>query len=154
MTIKGTEEYALKLSKLGVQEGDLAKRAVYSGAKIVADEIKRRLIENLNDPDSVSKKRNALFKGMGYEQTGDLLKSFGIAPIQVFADSGTSTKLGFDGYDRKGVPNQLKARAMESGTSKLKKRPFVRPAVNAKKKAAQDEMGRVIDEGIETLMKG
>lgn len=152
MTVKGLDEYAMKLSRLGAQEGDIAKKAVYGGAKIVADEIKRRLVENLNDPASVSKAGTAMFKGK-HRPTGSLLKSFGIAPIKVFKDGDTSTKLGFDGYDEHGVPNQLKARAMESGTSVLRPRPFVRPAVNATRSRAQAKMGEVVDEEIKKLMK-
>lgn len=154
MTIKGLDEYALKLSKLGQKEGEIAKKAVYSGAGIVADEIKRRLIQNLNDPASVGKSGDSMFKDPNYEPTGDLLESFGIAPIRAFANMETSTKLGFDGYDRNGVPNQLKARAMESGTSALRKRPFVRPAVNATKKPAQAKMGEIIDEETKKVMGG
>lgn len=153
MSIKGLDEYAMKLSQLGAQEGDIAKKAVYGGAKIVADEIKKRLIDNLNDPSPVGKGGGATLKGMNYKQTGSLLASFGIAPIRVFKDGDTSTKLGFDGYDEHGVPNQLKARAMESGTSVLKKRPFVRPAVNAKRKPAQEKIGQIVDDEIKKLMK-
>jgi len=62
-----------------------------------------------------------------------------------FLSRNTNTKIGFDGYDRKGVPNALKARAMESGTSTQPKRPFVRPAVNRVKKKAIEEMGKTLD---------
>lgn len=154
MQIKGLDEYALKLSQLSSGQDEIAKKAVYKGAGIVADEIKKRLKENLQDPESVSKDKSVMFKGMGYDQTGSLLDSFGIAPIKVLADMNTSTKLGFDGYDKNGVPNQLKARAMESGTSRLRKRPFVRPAVNATKGKAQAKMGEVIDEEIRKIMGG
>lgn len=154
MTIKGAEEYALKLSKLGQQEGEIAAKAVYGGAGIVADEIKKRLAQNLDDPASVSKSGDAVFKNAANEPSGDLLKSFGIAPIKAFADMDTSTKLGFDGYDRNGVPNQLKARAMESGTSTLRKRPFVRPAVNATRSKAQTKMGEIVDEEMKKIMGG
>lgn len=154
MQVKGLEEYALKLSKLGQQEGEIAAKAVYGGAGIVADEIKKRLESNLNDPSSVAKSGDGVFKNATNEPTGDLLESFGISPIRVFADMDTSTKLGFDGYDRNGVPNQLKARAMESGTSTLRKRPFVRPAVNATKKPAQTKMGEIVDEETKKIMGG
>ena len=154
MQIKGLDEYALKLSKLSSDQDEISKKAVYKGAGIVADEIKKRLKENLQDPASVSKDKSVMFKGIGYDQTGSLLDSFGVAPIKVFADMNTSTKLGFDGYDKNGVPNQLKARAMESGTSRLRKRPFVRPAVNATKGKAKAKMGKVVDEEIKKIMGG
>lgn len=106
-----------------VDNGDeMAKCALYEGAGTVADEIKTRL-------EGV----------LGKYATGQLVKSLGIANIRcvkMYAD----TSIGFDGYDAKGVPNQLKARALESGTSKQPARPFVRPAVNSCKEEAEAAM--------------
>jgi HK97 gp10 family phage protein len=130
MTIMGIDEYAMKLSKLGEKASEIAKRAVKAGANPVADEIRKELKKNLS--------------GSKYS-TGDLLNSLGIAPPDVDHQGNTNTKIGFAGYDRNGVPNALKARAMESGTSTQPKRPFVRPAVNRAKKKALEEMGKSID---------
>lgn len=149
MKIKGIEEYALKLSKLGKDSPEIAKKVVMAGANPVADAIRNSLEANLADIESVSKDPNektSLFKS-GLSK-GDLLNSFGIAPPSVDRNGNTNTKIGFKGYDRKWVPNALKARAMESGTSKLKKRPFVRPAVNRSRKKAIEEMGKKLDEQI------
>lgn len=77
------------------------------------------------------------------------MRALGIAPPAVDARGNTNTKVGFEGYDKKGVPNALKARAMESGTSKLRKRPFVRPAVNSTKKKAVEEMGKTLEKEIQ-----
>ena len=139
MTFKAGEEYALKLSALAAGSEATAKRAVYQAAGIVADQIRKNLETNLAGSQ---------------ESTGALAASLGITPVSTDRDGFINAKIGFDGYDEKGVPNQLKARAMESGTSRIKKRPFVRPAVNATKKAAVDEMKKVIDEEIEKTMKG
>lgn len=133
MTIRGLDEYALKLSKLGADASKIAKKVVMAGANPVADEIRKNLEKNLS--------------GSKYS-TGDLLDSFGIAPPGVDRQGNTNTKIGFEGYDRKGVPNTLKARAMESGTSTQPKRPFIRPAVNRMKKKAIDEMGKTLDSEI------
>ena len=86
--------------------------------------------------------------------SGALEASLGITPIQSDKDGFINAKVGFDGYDGKGVPNQLKARVMESGSSAVRKRPFVRPAVNATKKAAVEAMQQVIDEETKKIMKG
>lgn len=132
MTFKAGDEYALMLSRLEAGSDEIAKKAIYQGAKIVADKIKANIPKD----------------------TGDLAESFGITKIDVDSDGDWNAKLGFDGYDRDGVPNQLKARAIESGTSRQPKRPFVRPAVNATKKQAQDEMARVIEEETKKIMGG
>lgn len=139
MTFKAGEEYALKLSALASGSEQAAKKAVYQAAGIVADKIRANLEANLAGSD---------------QSTGALADSLGITPVTMDRDGVWNAKIGFDGYDAKGVPNQLKARVMESGTSKIRKRPFVRPAVNATKKAAVEAMQRVIDEETEKIMKG
>lgn len=133
MTVEGVEEYARKLDRLGAQAPQVAKKAVYAGANVLADKVRENLEKNL--------------EGSNYSK-GDLLDSLGVAPIGPDQSGNINTKIGFDGYDRKGVPNALKARAMESGTSTEPKKPFVRPAVNAVKNQVQQTMGNVIDEEI------
>jgi HK97 gp10 family phage protein len=137
ISFKAGDEYALKLSRLAAGSDDVAKKAIYEGAKVVADKIKSNLESKVSA-----------------DATGDLIASFGITPIARDKDGNWNTKIGFDGYDRKGVPNQLKARVLESGSSRQQKKPFVRPAVNATKKKAIDVMKKVIDEETERLMGG
>lgn len=138
LTIKGDKALSIKLESIIQNTDNLSKRAVYEGAKILADEAKARLEGNL----------------IGSEySTGDLVESFGITPIRIKENGNIDAKVGFDGYDRKGVPNQLKARAMESGTSKQKARPFMRPAVNKTRKRIKERMKNVIESGIEELAK-
>ena len=137
MTFKAGDEYALKLSRLATGSDEIAKKAIYQGAKIVADKIKANL-QGVLSP----------------EATGELVGSFGISKIDTDSNGDWNAKIGFDGYGSDGVANQLKARALESGTSRQPKRPFVRPAVSATKKQAQDEMARVIEEETKKIMGG
>jgi HK97 gp10 family phage protein len=159
MTFKAGDEYALKLSKLADSSDEIAKKAIYSAAEIVADEIKQNLVGNLRDPayaglGNYGKSKAGAWGGKSSKPTGDLEESFGITPISQDEDGNWNVKIGFDGYDRKGVPNQLKARAMESGTSTLRKRPFVRPAVNATKKKAVEAMNEIIEEECKKIFDG
>ncbi len=142
MTFKAGDEYSLKLSKLaanGLQD-EIAKKAIYAAAGIVTDRIRAELNWTIGGNENS-------------KSTGDLEDSLGIAKIDLDKTGNWNTKIGFDGYDRKGVPNQLKARVLESGTSTIKKRPFVRRAVNATKDNAQNEMAKVIDKEIAKIMK-
>lgn len=148
MTVKGLDEYADKLLRLGKDAPRIAKKVVLAGAQPVADEIRKNLKANINDPSPVGKGGDSIVKQNYGKSTGDLLDSLGIAPPDVDRNGNTNTHVGFSGYDSKGVPNALKARAMESGTSTLKKRPFVRPAVNKTKQKAINEMGKKLDEEI------
>lgn len=134
MTFMAGDEFALALSRLATQSDEIAKKAIYEGAKVVADKIKSNLEGVLSGNES-----------------GDMLASFGVTPIGRDADGNWNAKIGFDGYDSKGVPNQLKARVLESGSSRQQKKPFVRPAVNATKGAAVEKMGQVINEEIQRL---
>lgn len=81
MTIKGLDEYALKLSKFGKDAPEIAKKVVMAGANPIADEIRKELEKNL--------------AGSKYS-TGDLLDSFGIAPPDIDSMGNTNTKIGFD----------------------------------------------------------
>lgn len=138
MTIKGTDQLELQLSKLGNMSTKIAKDVVMAGAQPVADEIRKGLESNL--------------AGSKYSK-GDLLDSLGIAPPGVDNQGNVNTKIGFDGYDSNGVANQLKARVMESGSSKQKKKPFVRPAVNRSKKRVEEAMQKKFDEEIKLIIE-
>lgn len=130
MAVKGLDEYIQKLSSLGPKMPEVAKRAVKAGVNPLADEVRKGLEKNL--------------QGSKYS-TGDLLDSLGITPVGVDKNGVYNAKVGFSGYDRKGVPNALKARAMESGTSTQPKKPFMRPAIKRAKNRVLEEMGKSID---------
>jgi len=147
------------LDKLGEKAPEVTKKAVYAGTKVVADEI-RKNISALPAEKSRYLRGGDKFSGVPEQQKKDLLDSLGITPISVDRNGNTNAKVGFDGYGSiptkkypKGLPNQLLARSIESGSSVRQKRPFVRPAVNAAKKKAQEEMGRVVESEIKKLMK-
>lgn len=156
--IRGFDELELQLSKLA--DPELAKDVVMAGAQPVADEI-RKSIEALPEDKFRRLKKGEVFIGVPRQQKQDLLDSLGIAPPDVDYDGNTNTKIGFDGYGKiptkkypKGVPNQLLARAVESGSSVRKKTPFIRKAVNKSKKLAEAEMQKKLDEKVEIIMKG
>jgi len=133
-SFKAGEDYAIKLSKLATNSEEIAKKAIYEGVTIVADEIKKNLQGVLSD-----------------EATGDLVESFGVTPIEKDDNGHWTARVGFAGYDRDGTPNQLKARVIESGKSGQPKKPFVRPAVNKTRKQVVKKMEEVIEEEIRKL---
>ncbi len=138
MTIKGIDSLAIQISKLGEKSVEIAKDVVMAGAQPVADEIRKGLESNLS--------------GSKYS-SGDLENSLGIAPPGIDKSGNVNTKIGFHGYDRKRVPNALKARAMESGTSTQQKKPFIRPAINRSKKQAVEEMKKKFDEEVKIIFE-
>lgn len=129
----GLDEYMGKIRALGLGVEGFIKQAVYPAAGMVIEEIKR------STPVS--------------DGGGDLRDSEILIKFQ--NDAGyIYTQIVFDGYDRNGVPNALKANALESGTSKMQKQPFIRPAVNRIKGAAQIEIERQFNEIINKKMEG
>lgn len=127
---KGIDDYSKQLAQLGANAEGVCKYAVYEAAGIVADAIKE------NTP----------------EDTGNLKNSIALTHFR--NENGfIYTKVIFDGYDRKGTPNALKANAIESGTSRLPKKPFIRPAVNRVKKAAEFSIETALNRKLEEYMK-
>lgn len=160
MTLKSTDDYALKLSKLAAQTEEVAKKAIYAAANIVADKVASNLAA-LPEDKFRRLKDGEQFTGLPESQKKDLQESFGVTPIKQDDNGNWSAHVGFDGYGSnptekypKGVPNQLIARAVESGSSVRQKTPFVRPAVSATKKDAIKAMERVIDDELTKTMEG
>lgn len=160
IAFKAGKEYALKLSKLAAGSEGIAKKALHEAGGIVANEIRKNL-EALPEESFRRLRAGESFDGLSAGQKQDLAESFGVTKIKMGKDGYWTVKIGFDGYGRfptkkypNGLPNQLLARAVESGSSVRQKHPFVRPAVNATKKAAVEAMQKVIDEEIEKTMKG
>ena len=133
-TVDGFTEYFDKLEKLGNRATGIAKKGLYDGAGIAADAIKRAVPRD----------------------TGDLAASLYIDKFDT-VDGGAETKIGFAGYDRDGVPNQLKANALESGRSSpqgvVGKHPFVRKAFNAVKSKAQAAIVATCEEEFTKIME-
>ena len=161
VSFKGSQEYALRLRELEhtAAQGKLLEEAVKAGAKPVADEIRRRL-EALPEDKFQYLPEGQKFTGLPQWQKDDLLESFGLTPVDRDRRGFVHTKAGFDGYGTaptkaypKGIPNQLLARAVESGSSVRENTPFVRPAVNATRKEAEAEMDRVVRQELEQIFE-
>lgn len=143
MEFSASDKFTLKLSKYSADSHTIIKQAIYAGANIAADAVKSNLE-----------------KVVSSEASGGLVDSLGITPISLGTDGNWSAKVGFDGYDDhptpkypKGIPYQLKARAMESGTSYRVAKPFVRPAVNKTRKQVVEKMNQTILEETDKLFK-
>ena len=158
ITFPGLGNYELMISRLAQGTEHVAGKAIYAGAGIVADEI-RKEIQSLPVVDGYGTVEDPLPGGVTRQQKEGLLDGLGISPME--NDGGyLNVKIGFDGYNQtrtkrypQGQPNQLVARGVESGTSWKQKKPFVRPAVNASRKRAEGKMAEVLDEGIKKIME-
>lgn len=163
LSYKGAEEYAKALSQLEftAQGGKLFEDAVRAGAAPVADEIRKRL---RNLPEDVHRRgrmpSGEIYHGIPSGEKQDLLDSLGITPVGRDKKGFVNVKIGFDGYGSykseaypNGLPNQMVARAVESGSSVREKTPFVRPSVTATRKKAIEEMDKTIADGLKTIFE-
>lgn len=155
---KGLDSYISYLQKIDAVTDEAIGEAVYEMAKVVADSVR----SGIQALPTVSNQANIATYKKGYSRLSDeekqgLLDGFGVSPMQ--DDGGyINVKLGFDGYNSvktkkypKGQPNALIARVTESGSSYREKTPFIRPAVNASKKQAEQAGQMKIDEKIAAI---
>lgn len=159
----GIEQYLAQLKNLEFESPHIAGKAVYEGAKIVADALKQE-IEAL--PVEESRKRSgddmahgvtmAQKKGLRFKNDGG---GTGIAKMRADG-SFYNVKIGFHGYNGtatkkypNGQPNAMIARSVESGTSFRRKNPFISRAVRKSRAAAEKKMAQVVDEEVKKIMK-
>ena len=119
-----------QLNKLGADVEKAARYAVYPAAGMVLDELKAATPVD----------------------TGDLRDSERLTKFTSEEDA-VYTEIIFDGRDRKGVANELKARVLESGSSKRRKQPFIRPTLRRVAERANQIMQEKLDEYIKNLME-
>lgn len=133
---EGLDVYIKKLQIIGPKGSrGILKYALYPGAAVVADAV-RSAIEG------------------GTHGEGDLASSIGLAPMR--DDGGyINTRVLFAGYDRKGVPNAIKAAVLESGTSdgSHPARHIISRASRATESAAEAAIEAALDEKIGQIME-
>lgn len=159
MTIgAGIDQYIQQLTNLEFQSPNIAGKAVYEGAKIVADAIKAE-IESLPVERPTKHSADEMTNAVTQSQKDGLRDGFGIAKMQQDG-SFYNVKAGFHGYNGTrtgqypgGQPNAMIARAVEGGTSFRRKNPFVSRAVRKSRAAAEKKMAQVVDEETKKLMK-
>lgn len=162
VSFPGLAEYERKLSLLGNKMTDeIAGKAAYAGAKIIADKIRENIdaLPAVNDVEGTHAWKAGRSAPLTKKAKRGLQEGLGISRLQNSAGF-INVKIGFDGYNDlrtqkypKGQPNVLVARVTESGSSVAEKRPFIRPAIRAAKAQAEEEMAKVIDTEMEKIMK-
>lgn len=147
----GVSKYVAQLEALSTASEEMIQRSVYAGAGIVTDAI-RKNIQSLPVRKGGYYKDGELADGITPPQKAGLLDGLGIAPFR--NENGyIHVKVGMDGYNAtktkkypNGQPNAMIARSVESGTSWMRKHPFIGPAVNATKASAEEAIAKAFDE--------
>lgn len=159
--ITGANEYAQKLAKVGDRSNAIAKRALYPGAKLLADEIKAQ-IRALPATDNW---RNIIAYNMGgaatlsKEQKEGLISGFGLSKMK-YDNGKVYIVAGFKGYNSvvtkkwpKGQPNLMIAAVVEKGTSFFIEQPFFKRATNQIKPSVKAAMQSEIDRAVSEITK-
>lgn len=161
--IYGFDELAAQFAAVGEAAKPAAERAVYKGAGVIADAIRKNI--NALPSDTFGYKKYQT--GVSDSQRKALLGGLGITPIGD-VNSIINARVGFDGYMSdyvsgdtvrtkkypKGLPVPLLANAVESGSEHRAKHGFVRKAITANKEKALKAMADEFDKEIKKIIGG
>ena len=130
-----------RLEKLGSKGDEISKKMLVSGARILKDRIDKNLKSNLYANRELDEDY----------PTGALERSVTIDKPKKDKNGNSYIRIYFKGKDDRGVPNAIKAAVMEHGSSKQRKKPFIRPAVNEVDKEVNAEMQNVFNNEISNI---
>ena len=117
MTFKLPEETIRKMEALGSHYDAVTSAVLEEGVKPLYAAAKQSLSSVIGQGTKEPS-----------ESTGDLLESLSVTKPYQSADGNWNIKVGCIGYDRKGVPNPLKAAVLEHGRSNQPAKPWAKPA--------------------------
>lgn len=144
----GLAEYMTKLVKLEASEviRGVCKYGLYEGAAVVADAIKART-PVLNGYLRESMALTPMVSDEDYIYTKIVFKQFlpGVSAGRIYYYKGRIREYGAG-------PNASKATILERGNSHVPAKPFIRPAVNASRKAAIAAMDKAVLRKIDEIM--
>lgn len=160
---KGLDAYMAKLSALEKSTDKIVAAVIYDGAEIVANSVRdglERLPVAEHDGKPWFGTPGHLSIGPSREQKQGLIDSFGITKIDTDSKGFTNVHIGFDGYNSikspqwpQGQPNQMVARAVESGTSFMAANPFMKQARSRSAPKATKVMESKAKQEIGKIMK-
>lgn len=134
MTYKLPEETLKKLNKLGNECDGIVQKMLVDGIEPLQDQIKSNL-EAVIGHGNKGKSRSK----------GNLIKAVKVTKAYQIANGDWHIKVGIYGYDSDGIPNALKAVVLEHGRSGMPAKPWLKPAINASKKAVVKAMSDRLD---------
>lgn len=153
----GIDNYISQLQNCLGKTEDIIKRSAYEGARVVMDAVKA---EAQTIPTHGSTRGSTeTVVGLTPTQKAGVIESLGIAH---FREDGNfiNVKIGSDGYNtvftqkyRRGQPNAMLIRSLESGTSFREPYPFVSRAVAKTRGKAIEMMRKQCDEEVKKYIQ-
>lgn len=159
ITFRGIDAYSKKLAKLSADlETQVCGPAIYDGGAAVMQAVLEELRAVPTDKRRFVPK-GELRIGPSPDQKEALIRSYGIAPMQVDEKGFLNVKIGVDDYNGltskkwpRGQPNLMVARSINSGTSYMAAHPYVKTAVRKIRRQAEAAMEKKLDEEIKKIM--
>lgn len=153
---EGVDDLIAQYQKLEKSTKDVIGRSIYNGAGVVMESVKSA-VEGISVDNRFGTSENPV-SGPGTIQKIGLIRSLGITPMR---QDGTfwNVKIGFDGYNNvktktwpQGQPNAMIARSIESGTSWMRKQPFMRKAEQSSRARCEAVMSETVDKEIQKII--
>lgn len=158
MKVDGMAEISEKLTALEDRAPAVAAQALYEGAGYMAGEVRKQAMKITTAPFRWASKRNGETRLPSPEEKEIVEKA--AAGIAKFRKNGpdVDTSVGFRnaGYAQlagKTVPVPKIVNAINSGTSFMKKQPFIRKAAAAGRDGAIERMKERIEKSVEEITK-
>jgi hypothetical protein len=134
--------------------------AIQKGADVMMAEVKAQAEAIPVHPEKAYGMPGEPITGISQRQKTGIIKALGVAPIRRDKDF-VNVKIGVDGYNsvktkkyKKGQPNAMIVRTLESGTSFRARHPFITKAVRAKRRETEQAMAAAYDEAVRRRLGG
>ena len=153
---EGVDKLIEQYQKLEQNTVPMIGKAIYEGAGVVMKSCKSA-VEGLNTDNRFGTSENPTSGPSTIQKIG-LQHALGIAKMR--NDNGFyNVKIGFDGYNSvktktwpQGQPNMMVARSIESGTSWMRKQPFMRKAEQSSRSQCERVMSETVDKEIQRII--
>ena len=153
---EGVDKLVAQYEKLNRNTEKVIGEAVYYGAGVVMKAVESA-VQGLSTDEHFATPGNPVTGPKSLQKIG-LYYGLGIAEMK--NDNGfMNVKIGFDGYNElktktwpQGQPNAMVARAIESGTSWMRKQPFMRKAEQASRSQCEKVMSEIVDRKIQEII--
>lgn len=151
---EGMDEITKKIEKMGDDAIPIAKKALYKGAGIVAEEVKTRAANIKTAPFhyAVFVQRDPSPEEKEIAQKGVGIAKFNTNGNEVNTSIGYS-KAGYAMLAGKRKPIPLIINSINHGTSFMRKQPFVRQAATVGGAKAKDAMVQTMQDEIDAIIK-
>ena len=149
----GLDELQKKLEGLGENTNAILSKALFAGADVMYEGLKKSIQALPEDSGYKNIKRGDSPRNVvSPEDKQDMVTHLGISRF-IKTAGGMYTRVSFNGYGTiktkkfpNGRPVVLIARSINSGSSVRMKHPFIRPTINQYKQAANDAMRKAVEE--------